>query len=103
MAGNRAGQVGVEADFDSDGVGDVDQVVGEDVAGSEDAGDLVLGAAAPGLGHYYDRHDGADTRGRQFVVQGQEVRVAAFGCQQCAGVVDDSGHLSRGLLRLAVV
>src|SRR5262245_52603653 len=44
-------------------------VVGDDVAGFEDPGDLVLGAAAPGLGQHDDRHNGADPRGGEFVME----------------------------------
>ena len=62
----------------------------------------MLRAAAPGLGQDHDGHDGTDVRGSQFVVQGQEVGVAAFGGQQCAGVVDDGRHSARGLLWLVV-
>ena len=53
-------------------------VVGEDVAGLEDPGDLVLGTAAPGLGQDDDRDERPDARSGQFVVQGEEVWVDAF-------------------------
>jgi hypothetical protein len=52
----------------------------------------VLRPASPGLGEHHDRHEGADVRGGQFVVQGEEVRVAALGGEQGAGVVDDRAH-----------
>ena len=76
-AGGGAGDPGSAADV---------LVIGHDVAALEHAGDLVLRAAAPGLGQDRDGHDGTDVRGSQFVVQGQEVGVAAFGGQQCAGI-----------------
>jgi hypothetical protein len=51
-------------------------VAGEDVAAFEYPGDLVLGAAAPGLGQHDDRDDRADARAGQFVMQGEEYGVA---------------------------
>jgi hypothetical protein len=54
-------------------------VVGEDVAGLEYPEDLVLGAAAPGLGQDDDRDERSDPRAGQFVVQGEEVWVVPFG------------------------
>ena len=54
--------------------------VGEDVKGRQDPGDLVLGTAAPGLGQDDDRDERPDARTGQFVVQGEEVRVAPFDC-----------------------
>ena len=54
-------------------------VVGEDVAGLEYPGDLVLGTAAPGLGQDHDRDERPDARSGQFVVQGEEVWVVPFG------------------------
>ena len=54
-------------------------VVGEDVAGLEDPGDLVLGSAAPGLGQDDDRDERPDARAGQLIVQGEEVRVEPFG------------------------
>jgi hypothetical protein len=77
-------------------------VVGEDVAGFEDLGDLVLGTAAPGLGQDDDRDERPDVRTGQFVVQGEEVRVAPFGGEQRARVVDDGGALPGGSLGLVV-
>src|SRR6266851_2687580 len=68
------------------------RVVGEDVAGLEDPGDLVLGSAAPGLGQDDDWDERPDPRAGQFIVQGEEVRVKPFGRQQRASVVDDGRH-----------
>src|SRR5450755_379467 len=67
-------------------------VVRKNVAALEDTRDLVLGAAAPGLGQHDHRDDRADARGGDLVVQGQGVRIAPFGGQERAGVVDDGGH-----------
>jgi hypothetical protein len=77
-------------------------VVGEDVAAFEDRGDLVLRPAAPGLRQGQARDDRADTRGGELVMQGREVRVAAFSGQESAGVIDDGGHLPGGLLRFLI-
>src|SRR5258708_6991690 len=69
--------------------------VRECVAAFEHAGDLVLGSAAPGPGQDDDDgDDGADARGGELVVQGEEVGVTAFGGEQRAGVVDDGAHFS---------
>lgn len=67
-------------------------VVGADVAALEDARDLMLEAAAPGLGEYHHRHDRADAGSRQLLVQSKEVRVSTFGGQERTRVVDDGGH-----------
>jgi hypothetical protein len=75
-------------------------VVRKNVAALEDTRDLVLGAAAPGLGQDDDRDDRADVCGGDLVVQGQEVGIAPFGGQERAGVIDDGGALPGGPLRL---
>jgi hypothetical protein len=67
-------------------------VVRDDVAAFEHPGDLMLGPAAPDLSQHDHRHDRADARGGQLVMQGKEIRVAAFGSQQRAGVVNDGGN-----------
>src|ERR1019366_6878143 len=67
-------------------------VVGNDVAAFQDARDLVLGSAAPGLGQDDDGDEGADAGGGELVVQREEVRVAALCGQERAGVVDDGLH-----------
>jgi len=77
-------------------------VVGEDVAAFEDAGDLVLGSAAPGLGQDDDRDERPDTCRGHLVVQGEEIGVAPLGGEQRPGVVNDGRHLSGGPLRLVV-
>src|SRR5690349_19699024 len=82
-AGGRTGQAGGPAHA---------LVVGENVAGLEDLGDLVLRAAAPGLGQHDNRDDRADARGSQLVVQGQEVGIAPLGGDKGPGVIDDGGH-----------
>jgi hypothetical protein len=65
------------------------RVIGDDVAGFEHLGDLMLRSAPPGLGQDNDR---PDPGGGQFVVQGQEIGVAPFGGQQRTAVVDNRGH-----------
>src|SRR6266436_4017274 len=96
-AGQVAGVAGDDGGVVADGGGDDDRVddvggagggagdaggaagwfvVGEDVAALEDAGDLVLGAAGPGLGQHDGRDEGADAGGGGLVVQGEEVGVA---------------------------
>ena len=51
----------------------------------------MLGLAAPGLGQHDDRHNRADPRGGEFIVEGEEVRTAPFGT---------SGQRSREALAL---
>ncbi len=55
-------------------------VVGENVAGFEDPGDLVLGTAAPGLGQDDGRDERPNARAGEFVVQGEEVGVPSPCC-----------------------
>jgi hypothetical protein len=47
-------------------------VIRDDGTRLKDAGDLMLGAAAPGLGKHHDRHDRADAGCGELVVQSKE-------------------------------
>jgi len=82
----------VKADLDTDGVAEVDEVVGDDVAGFQHSRDAVLGSAAPGLGEDDDGYGGSDPVPGDLVMQGQEVGVGSLGGKQGTSVADDAGH-----------
>src|SRR6266567_3852452 len=82
-AGRRAGNSGRTAD---------PLIIGENAGALQDTGDLVLRPAAPGLRQHDNRHDRADPCPGHLIMQGQEIRIAALGCQQRPGVIDDRAH-----------